>query len=234
MRAISLATYNIHKCVGLDGRWDPRRIFNVIDELGADLLAIQEFDNRHRAGRGDIAPETFAEVTGMHLLVQPTMTEGKRFHGNLLLSRWPVVSWKQMELAVPGAEPRGAIFAEIDVHGSALTVVATHLGLGPLARREQLRRLLEAPTLSPDRPAVLLGDVNEWLPFGGVATVLDRSFGPQRRLRTNPALLPMLALDTIRARPASALQSLRAHRSRAAVMASDHLPLSASFHLNGA
>ena len=103
MRPITLATYNIHKCVGLDGRWDPRRIFNVIEELDADLLAIQEFDNRYRAGRGDIAPETFADATGMHLLVQPTMTEGARFHGNLLLSRWPVASWAQMELAVPGA-----------------------------------------------------------------------------------------------------------------------------------
>jgi endonuclease/exonuclease/phosphatase family metal-dependent hydrolase len=39
---IRVASYNIHKCRGLDRRTDPERIAKIIAELDADVVALQE------------------------------------------------------------------------------------------------------------------------------------------------------------------------------------------------
>ncbi len=225
MSVLRLATYNIHKCVGPDGRWDPDRIFAVIGEMRPDVLAVQEFDSRRRRGRGDIAPDAFAEATGMRVVAQPTLSEAGRFHGNLLLSRLPVVSWRLLDLTVPTAEPRGAVSARIELSGLRLRVVATHLGLWPAIRRAQLSDLLAVLEATDADVVALLGDLNEWLPWGGVRSLLDRRFGAQQSLPSYPSLLPFLALDTVRIAPAAILRGLKVHDSPLARRASDHLPL---------
>ena len=40
---LRVATYNVHACVGTDGRHDPDRVASVITELDADIVALQEF-----------------------------------------------------------------------------------------------------------------------------------------------------------------------------------------------
>ncbi len=39
---IRIATYNVHKCRGLDGRVHPARVADVLGKLGADVIALQE------------------------------------------------------------------------------------------------------------------------------------------------------------------------------------------------
>ncbi len=42
MPLISALSYNIHECVGWDGRRDPCRIADVIKESRADIVGLQE------------------------------------------------------------------------------------------------------------------------------------------------------------------------------------------------
>jgi endonuclease/exonuclease/phosphatase family metal-dependent hydrolase len=222
---VTLATYNVHSCVGLDGRFDPRRIASVLRELDADVIALQEVE--HRKVDGLNLPEYFAHATGSTPLVGPTLMRDTRRYGNLLLSRFEVRSCERVDLSHPGREPRGAISAELAVGDLRLHVVATHLGLLPGERRQQTRRLLVLFEESEAEVAVLLGDLNEWLLWGRPLRWLHRHFAPTPHPPTYPSRRPVFALDRLWVRPREVLESLETHRSSLARVASDHLPLRA-------
>jgi len=75
----------------------------------------------------------------------------------------------------------------------------------------------------------VMGDLNEWYLWGRPLRWLHAKFAVTRTPPTFPARRPMLKLDRIWAHPTSALQSLKAHRSALARVASDHLPLVATY-----
>jgi endonuclease/exonuclease/phosphatase family metal-dependent hydrolase len=116
------------------------------------------------------------------------------------------------------------------VEGRALRVVVTHLGLRPGERLQQVERLLGALDVKDDRPTVILADANEWRPLVALRRRLGH-FG-YRSLPTFPAVLPILSLDLVMVRPASALRAVAVHRSRIARRASDHLPVRAVLDLH--
>jgi endonuclease/exonuclease/phosphatase family metal-dependent hydrolase len=225
-RRIRIASYNVHRCIGGDGRCDPARIASVLRELEADVVALQEVDSDHWV-RGGIDQLVFlAEAVGFEAAAGPTVSRGSSHYGNALLTRWPLRRVRQHDLTVSGREPRCAIDAEVDVDGALLRVVATHLGLGQRERRRQLRMLAGLMDGDSAERVILLGDMNEWIP--GALQPLNARLAPSPRLRTFPARRPLLALDRIWVRPRGALQDARVHWSRAAAAASDHLPLVAS------
>ncbi len=132
-----------------------------------------------------------------------------------------------LDLAVGAYEPRGALDVCIDVGvSSPVRVLATHLGLRPGERREQVRRLLAAVERESPHPTLLMGDLNEWYLWGRPLRWLRAHF---RELPpappTFPARRPVFALDRIWARPAGALRRLARHATPLARVASDHLPL---------
>ena len=43
---LRLASYNVHKCLGMDRRRSPERIVSVLNALDADIVALQEVDHR--------------------------------------------------------------------------------------------------------------------------------------------------------------------------------------------
>jgi endonuclease/exonuclease/phosphatase family metal-dependent hydrolase len=135
------------------------------------------------------------------------------------------LSWRRRE-------PRGAISADLDFgEGRMLKVVATHLGLRPAERREQVERLLELFTWHEQERAVLMGDVNEWFLWGRPLKHLHRYFDRTRAVATFPARRPVLALDRLWTHPGSILRGLEAHATPLARVASDHLPLVASIEI---
>jgi endonuclease/exonuclease/phosphatase family metal-dependent hydrolase len=152
-------------------------------------------------------------------------------YGNALLTRHPVTAVRRIDLGVSGREPRGALDADLDVRGRCVQVVVTHFGLSAAERRQQASRLLEAVRLDVEHPILLLGDFNEWLPGGGALRMLQPHFVRSPSLPTFPSLRPMLALDRIWIRSGHALAGVRVHRSPAARVASDHLPLRADIAL---
>ncbi|HKK06705.1 MAG TPA: endonuclease/exonuclease/phosphatase family protein [Gammaproteobacteria bacterium] len=225
----AVATYNIHACIGSDGRFDPNRVLRVIQELDVDVLALQEVE--HHAVDGIDLLDYFAAESGLQAIPGPTLLRGTRQYGNALLSRFPPVSLNRADLSVPGREARGALDALFDCGGKKLQVVATHLGLKPRERREQVRRVL--PLFEPEAAdvSVLMGDLNEWFLWGRISHWLRRRFQATPYHATFPSRWPLLALDKIWVNPADRVKRFEVHRSRVARRASDHLPLKAVIEL---
>ncbi|MGK7869577.1 endonuclease/exonuclease/phosphatase family protein [Falsiroseomonas sp. E2-1-a20] len=230
---LRVASYNIHKCVGTDRRFDPARTAAVIAELGADVVAVQEADRRFGRRTGLLDAAALERETGLAPLPVSDLPDGHGWHGNALLVR-PGTPARIRRLALPGAEPRGALVAELDLPAGRLRVVAAHLGLLRRSRRQQAVAILRA--LAEDEgevPTLLLGDLNEWRP--GTRSSLrafEPYFGPVNHGPPSfPARLPVLALDRILGWPRGLVGNVVAHDSLLARVASDHLPLTACVRL---
>lgn len=224
-----IATYNIHACIGADGRFDPARIAAVIREFDADIIALQEVEH-HSIDELDLL-EYLAYQTGHEAIAGPTLFRETRHYGNALLTRLPLTSFKHIDLSVSGCEPRGAIEATFDAAGYELQVIATHLGLKPAERRWQVKQLLELKSQQEADISCLLGDVNEWLLWGRPLRWLHRHFNAQPHLPTFPTRWPIFALDRIWVSPQRYQSELFVHKSSLARQASDHLPLIAKIHI---
>lgn len=219
---LTIATYNIHSAIGRDGRFDPTRIGTVITELQADVIALQEVPLG-----GTNAPnvlDVLQAQTGYYSAAGPTMEGREGSYGNGVLSRFPILAIRSIDLSYGRREPRGALDADLDCHGCRLRVVATHLGLRPAERRRQIRSLLQAFDTSV-MPVILLGDINEWLVWGRPLRWLTSHFQRTPAPPTFPSQYPVFALDRIWIRPRQRLLHVKVHRTPLARIASDHLPL---------
>lgn len=232
---MKVASYNIHKCKGVDGQTRPDRIVGVIRELRADLIALQEVDRRFGRRTGLLDPLAIERETGMRLLVQSDVSDGHGWHGNALLVRGDPLSYRRWRLKLPGREPRGAIVAELDLGEGEFRVIAAHLGLLRLSRVDQINALLGAFRNLPPIPTILLGDLNEWRRRGRSALrELEPTFGLAPSILSFPSRRPIFALDRILGWPEGLITDLAVHNSALARRASDHLPLSARVNLDTA
>ena len=220
-----VATYNIHRCIGADVRRDADRVASVIRELDADIVGLQEVDARYHVEDGDDQAEYLANATGMSAVYGPALIRHSGSYGNAVLTRWPVKGVRRVEIGVPGREPRALLDTDIEVAGVPVRVLVTHFGLRHSERRLQTEMLVRAVGHHSDRCTILLGDFNEWAPVGHTLRRLNAVFGRTPAVRSFPSPLPSLALDRIWVHPPRALVDLRAHRSRLAGWASDHLPV---------
>jgi endonuclease/exonuclease/phosphatase family metal-dependent hydrolase len=224
-RGIRIATYNVHACVGTDGRHDPRRIGDVIAEIDADVVALQEFSCPADVALETRSPVVLESLDGYACALGPTLVRRKNHFGNVLLSRHPIRELARIDLSVSRREPRGALSATIDLGGKDLHVVATHLGLRLGERRTQVERLLAHVESLRTAFFAVVGDFNDWLPGRSVAHALEERLGSPPKRRSFPGFWPVLALDRIWVQPAGALREIEVHASRLARRASDHLPV---------
>lgn len=222
---LRVASYNIHRGFGRDGCYDPDRILRVLQEMDADIVALQEVDfpGRHP----DQILTWLAAKLGMTAVGGPVRTSEAGTYGNALLTRLPVRNVRRWDLSVGRHEPRGALAADMLCQGAIIHVVTTHLGLWPKERPLQATRLLEFLKVRQEELTILMGDLNEWQVWGKSLRVFRRVFGSPASPPTFPAVWPILALDRIWASPPDALRGLRAHRSGESLTASDHLPVKA-------
>ena len=229
---ILVASYNIHKCVGTDRRFDPGRTCAVIAEIGADVLALQETDRRFgdRAGLLDLA--AIERDAGLVPLPVDSGHAGHGWHGNMVLVREGLLRGLR-QVVLPGLEPRGALVADLELAAGPVRVVAAHLGLLRQSRRLQVERLLAHAAHASDHPTVLMGDLNEWR--RGRRSALHGftpGFGPlERGTPSFPSYFPVLALDRIIARPGRMLGPVHAHSTPLSRRASDHLPIKARLQI---
>jgi endonuclease/exonuclease/phosphatase family metal-dependent hydrolase len=237
---IRVVTYNVHKCRGLDRKVRPERIVKVLREIDADIIALQEVVS----AEGGKPEEDQARYIARALGLRSCLGENRRLkggaYGNLLLSRFLLRAAMNYDISRNGRERRGCLRVDLEVAGALLLhVFNVHLGTAFLERREQGRKLLTAEILNNgglQGARIVLGDFNEWT--RGLATrLLSAQFesvdirGRLRRSRTYPGILPLLHLDHIYFDPVLKVESLALHRSRAALIASDHLPLVADFRM---
>jgi endonuclease/exonuclease/phosphatase family metal-dependent hydrolase len=222
--ALVIATYNVHDCIGRDGRYDPDRVLAIIRELDADLIALQELQWEPEVAM-DIL-QYFASQLRYRAVPGPTLLRRNGHYGNAVLTRLPVKNIRRWDLSIPGREPRGAIDLTLDAPCGVLRALATHLGLFPGERRKQMSRLLEI-LADEERPAVLFGDLNEWFLWGRPLRWLRAHFGHVPDLATYPSRRPVFALDRIWVKPRDLLVELGVHITPLARETSDHLPLRA-------
>ncbi|MBS1189761.1 MAG: hypothetical protein H6R10_1553 [Rhodocyclaceae bacterium] len=225
---LRIASYNIHRCVGTDGRSSAARVARVIEEIGCDTVGLQEVDNQPGPGHDSMQLDFLADTTGMSAVAGHTIVRHEGLYGNALLTRRPILDVRLHELSFGRREPRGALQVDLDVAGRRVRVFVTHLGLKPAERRYQVQKMLVLLQRFPeDEPVVVLGDINEWLPMGRPLRWLHGMLGYAPAERSFPARFPMFALDRVWVRPRETLLAFGTHRSAMAAAASDHLPVMA-------
>ena len=232
---ILVASYNMRKAIGTDRRRRPERTLEVLNEIGADVIALQEADRRFGARLSALPPHMIAE----HSDYKPVPFEARNgslgWHGNAILVKKDVEVVGQELVHLPSLEPRGAVLADLKVHGEELRVVGMHLDLSGLWRRRQAHAVLAHLSSRGDSPpTVLMGDLNEWSTSGGCL----RDFGHHFRFadcgRSFHARRPIAQLDRIMVSQTMDVVESGAHQSATARKASDHLPIWARVSRSGA
>jgi endonuclease/exonuclease/phosphatase family metal-dependent hydrolase len=233
---VRIATYNIHRSRGMDRRVSPSRIADVLREIDADIIALQEVVGAGPTGSGQA--EEIGALLGMGWVMAPVRQLRRHLFGNVIMSRFPVVHHTQYDLSWRTCEERACQRADLDVgDGRLLHIYNVHLGTAVLERRYQAPRLA---AFVHDRriegPKIILGDFNEWM--RGLATTLlsERLQAIDlrthlRRRRTYPGIFPILHLDHIYYQGEVEVTRLELPRTRRTLMASDHLPLVAELRV---
>jgi endonuclease/exonuclease/phosphatase family metal-dependent hydrolase len=232
---LRVATYNIHRCRGLDGRTRPQRIAAVLRTIDADVVALQEVvgPGPHSGGHA----EELGAMLGMGWVMAPARELRGHQFGNAVLSRFPIMHHSEHDLSWKTCEPRRMQRVDVAVHGCTLHLYNVHLGTAILERRHQALRLA---SMVSDRhlagPKLVLGDFNEWM--RGLATkMLSERLNSVdlrnhlRRRRTYPGLFPILHLDHIYYAGRVEIVGIELPRTRLSLVASDHLPLVADVRI---
>lgn len=164
MRVIS---YNIQYSKGMDDCYDLRRTCAVI--RGADIVCLQEVDQYwQRSGDIDQAAEIAAlmptyyyvygasfDVDASSAAVHGAVINRRRRHGNMILSRWPILSSRSFNLPKRHYGDKfnmqmGFIEAVVATESGTMRVYSYHAGyLESEERKAQVRRFAEVFNGSP-------------------------------------------------------------------------------------
>jgi endonuclease/exonuclease/phosphatase family metal-dependent hydrolase len=239
MHRFRIATYNIHKCRGVDGRVHPERVARVLEEVNADIVSLQEVVSHEGAAIADHQADYLAGRLGLFGAMGETRKHHGGAYGNLTLSRWDFKLVRPIDITIAGREQRVALRTDIRLGGHILHMFNVHLGTAVRERRQQAIRLVDRDLLRAidiSGPRIVLGDFNEWV-RGLVTRTLVAEFhltdlrAHLPRARSYPALLPVLNLDHIYFDHHLRVEKAFFHRSRRSLIASDHLPLVADLVL---
>ena len=223
---IRVASYNMRKAIGTDRRRRPERTIDVLNELAADVIALQEADRRF-GSRASAIPLAMIEAHSDYKPVEIDNRAGSiGWHGNALLVRKRVEVREHHLFRLPSLEPRGAVLAELALDDMLLRVVGMHLDLSGLWRRRQAQAILaHLHERDGAPPTVLMGDLNEWSTRGGCL----RDFGADHDFApcgfSFHARRPIASLDRIMVSRDLEISASGVHRSHASRRASDHLPI---------
>lgn len=228
-----IASYNVHKCIGVDRRFDPERTASVIAEIDADVIAVQEADKRFGERSGLLNLETLERDCGLvPVPITSLSSSGHGWHGNMIMIRKGVVGAVR-QLKLPGVEPRGALVVTLDLPRGKLRLVAAHFGLLKRSREQQAMAILASVAEEEAMPTLLVGDLNEWR-VGRRSSLarLQPTFDPASgAVPSFPSRFPVLALDRALGHPHDLVTSVEVHDTPLARIASDHLPIKAHIDL---
>jgi endonuclease/exonuclease/phosphatase family metal-dependent hydrolase len=237
-----VVSYNIHRAIGVDRRFRPERIVRIIASYDPDIVLLQEVDEgAPRSRELDLAKET-AQALGLpYRAVGHNVTLRKGRYGNATLSRFPILSERNIDLTIDLWKRRGCQHTAIALFGRLdrrLDVFNLHLGLSAGQRARQVERLArssEMTALAPSSACLVGGDFNDWRSLLTPFLTRGMNFRPAtesstgRPLLTYPSFFPRGPLDRIYFRGGLTLLAAFRCRHRLSRVASDHLPIVADF-----
>ena len=226
---ITVASYNIHKAVGLDRKRDPERIMAILREVDADIVALQECDRRF-GERPSVIPRALLDDSPWTAVPVGIRPGSLGWHGNAILVRKGIAVTDCSPVPLPMLEPRGAVCADLAIVGKALRIVGMHLDISGLRRHHQVRSVVGHATRTPS-PTVLMGDLNDWSRNGRALREFGEGWSMVRMGDSFPARRPVAPLDRIVVSRDLVVAACGVHRSALASVASDHLPVWATLTL---
>ncbi len=242
---VRVLTYNIHRAIGLDRKFRPERIIEIVAHHAPDIALLQEVDDGVPRSRELDLARVLAEALGYpHFAVGHNVTLRKGRYGNATLSRFPILSERNIDLTIGIRKRRGCQHTRIALApGRVLDVFNLHLGLSARERHKQVDLLARAPEFAhvdPHAPCLVAGDFNDWRALLrwtftrdlGFECATDRARAP-RAIRTYPSFSPSGGLDKIYHRGTMRLVHARRCGLRLSRLASDHLPVIADFDVLG-
>ncbi|WBH16730.1 endonuclease/exonuclease/phosphatase family protein [Sphingomonas radiodurans] len=223
---IRVASYNMRKAIGTDRRRSPERILEVLREIDADVIALQEADRRFGARSSVITPHLLDEHSDWKPVGFGIRAGSMGWHGNALLVRKECTILDCEVIHLPALEPRGAVMADVRLGGAELRVIGMHLDLSGLWRRRQAAAIMaHVASSTRRRPTVMMGDLNEWTRAAGCLRDFARDYALAETGPSFHARRPIGRLDRIMVSRELRITDCGVHTSAAARKASDHLPI---------
>jgi endonuclease/exonuclease/phosphatase family metal-dependent hydrolase len=223
--AIRVASYNIRKAIGTDRRRSPERILEVLSEIDADVIALQEADRRFGPRLAAIPRHLIESHSPYRPVPLDVHADSIGWHGNAILVRKDATIHAHNILHLPYLEPRGAIMAEVETSALRFRMFGMHLDLSGLWRRRQAGAVIHAARTDDGTPTILMGDLNEWSAGRGCLADFGRHYRFAPCGRSFHARRPVAQLDRIMYCGKLELRDCGVHESAAARRASDHLPI---------
>ncbi|MPT48087.1 MAG: endonuclease [Sphingobium sp.] len=229
---LRIASYNIRKAIGTDRRRNPERVLAVLEEIDADIIALQEADRRFGTREAALPPLLIERRSDYQPAPLNLQNDSIGWHGNAIFVRKSATITMSDIIHLPCLEPRGAVMAEVTLAGGAkLRLLGMHLDLSGLWRRKQANAVLQLVKDAPDMPTLLAGDLNEWRRDRGCLDDFGRHFDFAPCGRSFPSRYPLGQLDQIMMDDRFELLNCGVHDSPLARRASDHLPIWADLRL---
>jgi len=229
---IKVASYNMRKSIGTDRRRRPERTLQVLMEIGADVIALQEADKRFGARAAVLGGHLLDEHSPWKAIPFGLRASSMGWHGNALLVPKDAQVLDCEAIHLPALEPRGAVMADVRIRGEVIRVVGMHLDLSGLWRRRQAHAIIAHINASTvQRPTVLMGDLNEWSAAGGCLRDFASHYTFANTGKSFHARRAVARLDRIMATPDLRITGCGVHDSASSRTASDHLPIWADLEL---
>lgn len=223
---IKVASYNMRKSIGTDRRRRPERTLQVLNEIDADIVALQEADRRFGARAAVLTAHLLAEHSDYKYIPLGARVASMGWHGNALLVRKEAQILDSEQIHLPALEPRGAVMADVRVRGQVVRVVGMHLDLSGMWRRRQAHTIIaHIASSTQQHPTVLMGDLNDWTAGSGCLRDFAHHFAFADTGRSFHARRPVARLDRIMVTPDLRIAGAGVHDSAASRTASDHLPV---------
>ena len=225
-RSLKVASYNIHKGIGLDRRRNPERVIEVLREIDADIVALQEADRRFGTRESVLPTHLLDEHSDWKPVEFGMRALSMGWHGNVILVRKSAQVVDREAIHLPSLEPRGAVMADVRTDAGIVRVVGMHLDLSGLWRRRQAAAIMAHVDASTHRhPTVLMGDLNEWTAAAGCLRDFCRDYAMATTGPSFHARRPVGRLDRIMVSRELTVTDCGVHASAAARKTSDHLPI---------
>ncbi|WP_445192663.1 endonuclease/exonuclease/phosphatase family protein [Sphingomonas sp. Tas61C01] len=223
---LKVASYNMRKGIGTDRRRNPDRILEVLREIDADVVALQEADRRFGERASVLTPHLLDEHSDWQAVAVGLRAASMGWHGNALLVRKSAQVVDCEAIHLPALEPRGAVMADIRTAHGVIRVVGMHLDLSGLWRRRQAAAIMAHVESCTHRyPTVLMGDLNEWTRGSGCLRDFARDYAFAATGPSFHARRPVGRLDRIMVSHDWRVEECGVHASATARKASDHLPI---------